>query len=180
MQSPSPVRRRSAQLCFCALLAALSILLGKYLAFNLGEAIRISFENLPILLAGLFLGPWSGVAVGAVADLVGCVLVGYSINPLITLGAAATGLMAGVLGKARPLRFGRLLLAVGASHLTGSLLIKTAGLSLYYSLPFWLTLGWRAITYLLVGAAECTVLWALSQSKALTKELANVSYPQGR
>lgn len=180
MLSPSPSRRRLTRLCFCALLAALSILLGKYLAFNLGEFIRISFENLPVLVAGLYLGPLAGMAVGALADLVGCVLVGYAINPLITLGAVTIGLVAGCFSfRAKP-SFPSLLTAVALSHLTGSVLVKTAGLVLFYQLPLLLTLGQRVLNYLLVGAAECALLWALARSKALTKELSKMNPPKGR
>lgn len=163
------------RLVFCALLAALSILLGKYLAFNLGQWIRISFENLPLLLAGWYLGPLAGMAVGAVADLLGCVLVGYEINPLITLGAVSIGLVSGLLGKGKRNGFLPLLLGVALSHLLGSVLIKTAGLSLYYSLPFWLTLGERFLNYLLVGAAECALLWSLSRNKAFSREIHNLT-----
>ena len=73
----------------CALLIALSIVCGKFLQFPVGEAMRFSFENLPILFAGMAFGPLAGVLVGTVADLIGCLAVGYAINPLVTLGAAA-------------------------------------------------------------------------------------------
>lgn len=51
-----------------ALLTALSIVLGKYLAVNVTDSLRISFENLPILMAGLFFGPLIGGVVGAAAE----------------------------------------------------------------------------------------------------------------
>ena len=78
---------------FSALLAAISIVCGKYLAFNMGDFLRFSFENLPIIFAGMAFGPLIGALVGVVADLVGCLLVGYAINPIITVGAAAIGLI---------------------------------------------------------------------------------------
>ena len=56
-----------------ALLVAMSIVLGKMLAFNIGNSIRISFENLPLLMAGIFFGPFVGGAVAACADIVGCI-----------------------------------------------------------------------------------------------------------
>ena len=62
------------------MLSAMSIVLGKLLAVNLGEVLRLSFENLPIIFAGLAFGPLAGAAVGLVADTVGCLLVGYAIN----------------------------------------------------------------------------------------------------
>ena len=158
-------------ICINAFLAALSIVLGKYLAINLGETIRISFENLPILFAGLYFGPASGAAVAVVADLVGCVLVGYSINPIITLGAAGIGLISGLIGKSiEKIGVRRVLLTVFPAHLFGSVLIKTVGLYLYFQMPFFPTLGWRSLTYLIVGAAETTILSLLSKSQALTRE----------
>ena len=66
-----------------ALFIALSIVLGKQLSFTAGP-FRISFENLTVLMAGIFFGPLAGLTVGACADLFGCLLVGYAINPIIT------------------------------------------------------------------------------------------------
>ncbi len=44
-------------LAVSAFLAALSIICGKYLALSLGNVLRFSFENLPIVLAGVAFGP---------------------------------------------------------------------------------------------------------------------------
>ncbi len=57
--------------------------------------IRISFENLTILMAGIMFGPLVGMTVGICADVIGCIIVGYAINPLVTLGAASIGLISG-------------------------------------------------------------------------------------
>ena len=86
-------------LSVCAVLAALSIVLGKYLAVNVGENFRFSLENLPLILAGIYLGPVAGAFVGAAADLVGCLMVGYAINPVITLGAVSIGLISGIVAR---------------------------------------------------------------------------------
>ena len=69
------------RLVVCAFLVALSIVCGKFLAIPVGEILRFSFENLPILFAGLAFGPVAGALVGVCADLLGCVLRGYAINP---------------------------------------------------------------------------------------------------
>ena len=65
-------------LCLAALLAAMSMILGKFLQIPtpFAEFVRISFENLPVILAGLVLGPLAGAMTGAVADLVGCLAYG--------------------------------------------------------------------------------------------------------
>lgn len=170
------IRTRSGLkiIVFCSILAAMSIILGKYLAFNIGVSIRISFENLPTIIAGIFLGPICGLAVGAVADLVGSLMVGYAINPIITLGAAAVGFVSGVVSK---LFRGKknlpiIVMCVFSAHIIGSLLIKTFGIWLYYSSPFLPTLAWRTLTYLMVGVAECAVIFILSRNKIFTSQIA--------
>ena len=159
-------------LSICAILAAFSIIFGKYLAINIGENFRFSMENLPILLAGLYLGPTAGAIVGAVADLVGCLLVGYAINPFITFGAIAIGFISGIIRK----RFQKknplcLLIAIAFSHLIGSIVVKTAGLSIYYGSPFLITLLWRSVIYLCTGTVEFIVLFLLSKNRAFEKQM---------
>lgn len=162
-------------LCTSALLAALSIVLGKYLAINVTDSIRLSFENLPVLMAGVFLGPLVGGAVGMVADLLGCVLVGYAINPIITLGAASVGVLAGLVTKAFT-HSGRSLSPIGvycavyAAHIVGSMVIKSIGLAVYYATPLAILLI-RVPVYLVVGALEGAVILLLAKNKLFTGEL---------
>lgn len=154
-----------------ALLCAMSIVLGKYLAIRGGEVLRFSFENLPILLSGMMFGPIVGAIVGTLADLLGCLLVGYAINPVVTLGAALIGLSAGaiyaVLGK---LTLGvRVSLSVTAAHLLGSVLVKTLGLAAFYSMPFGVLLLWRLLNYAIVGALEVFLSYAVLKNRAMQR-----------
>lgn len=160
----------------CALLAALSIILGKYLAINITQSFRISFENLPILIAAIYLGPIPAAAVATVADLVGCILVGYAINPLITLGAAAVGLCGGIAAKwAKEHAAAKAVFAVLAGHLIGSVVLKTLGIVIFYGSPFFATLLLRAGIYLITAVAEAGVLYFLGKNKAFTKELEKIT-----
>jgi len=161
------------RLVLYAMLAAISIIMGKYLAINIGPVIRISFENTPIIFAGLAFGP-AAALVAVVADILGCLLVGYEINILVTAGAAVIGLVSGALGLA--FRFFpkfpesvRIIIAVALSHLTGSVIIKTFGLSRFYEMPFMLLMAWRLLNYVIVGAIECLLLCALLKNKAIKK-----------
>ena len=166
-------------LCLAALLAAMSLILGKFLQIPtpFAEFVRISFENLPVILAGLVLGPLAGAMTGAVADLVGCLAYGYSINPLITLGAASAGLVAGVVGWAlshTPLLL-RLSLSAVAAHLVGSVGIKTAGIAAWYLSKydlgyFELTL-WRLLNYTIIAVLEIAILYALLRHRGFQKQL---------
>lgn len=156
-------KRALRDLVAMALLVAISIVCGKYLAIPGGDILRFSFENLPIIMAGMLFGPAAGVLVGVVADLVGCVLVGYTVNPLVTAGAAAIGMMAGfvwTLLKKGSASYGvRIAITVAAAHIVGSVLIKTFGLAAFYAIPVWLLMLWRLLNYVIVGALEGVVLY---------------------
>ncbi len=155
------------------LLAAVSIICGKYLKIPVGDVMRFSFENLPVLLAGMVFGPLAGAITGVLADLVGCLMVGYQINPIVTVGAAAVGCFGGavyLLCKKMPplLRVG---CSVWTAHLIGSVIIKTFGLARFYAMPFFALMGWRGINYLIVGALEWILLWILLRNKAVAGQL---------
>lgn len=157
-------------LTYSAILAAMSIVLGKYLAISVGEFLRFSFENLPVIFAGIFFGPIVGAVVAIVADLLGCLLVGYAINPVVTLGAAVIGVSAGLLWKGLPKCMPhavRVLLCVGVSHLLGSVLIKTVGLAGFYDLPLGLLMLWRLLNYAIVGGLEGFLVYTVAKSRAI-------------
>ena len=82
-------------LTMLALLVAMSIVFSRVLSISTGF-VRFNLGSLPVLLAAVVFGPGAGFAVGAVADIIGGVLAGYAINPLITLGAASIGLVGGL------------------------------------------------------------------------------------
>ncbi|MBR2011428.1 MAG: folate family ECF transporter S component [Clostridia bacterium] len=167
------------RLCFAAILAAMSLVLGKFLQIPhpFQEFIRISFENLPVLLAGLSMGPVVGALVGAVADLLGCVLYGYSINPIVTLGAASVGLVSGFLARyvVKKSLLAKVTVSVSLAHLVGSVFIKSAGLAAWYLAKYELGylefLGWRCLNYLIVGTAECVLLYLLLHNRAFAKQI---------
>ena len=166
--SKTGIQRLAVSGLFCAL----SIVFGKYLAISVGPVLRFSLENLSVLLGGVLLGPIAGFLIGAVSDLVGCVLVGYTINPIVTLGAGCIGLLSGGLWRAftHLSPFWRLLLSVIIAHTVGSVLIKTWGLAAFYDMPFYLLLGWRLLNYVIVGTAECTLIYYLMKNKAFSRQ----------
>ena len=162
-----------------AMLCAISIICGKYLAIRGGDILRFSFENLPIIFAGLSFGPMAGILVGVVSDLVGCVMVGYTINPLVTVGAAAIGAVSGI----TRLLFNKLgikgafnvAVSVAFAHVIGSVVIKTFGLAAFYDLPIWALMLWRLLNYVIVGAVEAALLIVLLKNKEITKLIAEMN-----
>ena len=158
-------------LAVAAFLAALSIVCGKYLAFSIGTVLRFSFENLPILLAGMMFGPITGMLVGIVADLLGCVMVGYAINPLVTLGAACIGAIGGALFRMTrklPLLW-QTCITVILTHLVASVIVKTYGLAQYYNMQFHILLLWRLLNYVIVGVAEWLLIYTVLKNRALRR-----------
>ena len=118
-------------LTFCALLIAMSIVFSRVLSISTGF-LRFNLGSLPVVLAAVLFGPAAGFAVGAIADIIGGVLAGYAINPLITLGAGAIGLFAGIGWCWLPLRRDSLRLACGIllGHTVGSIVLNSLALRL--------------------------------------------------
>ena len=156
-----------------ALLTALSAIL-KLAQIPVGnDFLRISFENLPLLLAGYLFGSLAGGITGVYADLLGCLLRGYAVNPIITLGAGLVGVMAGLFGKRGVTAKPRLWLSVVAAHLVGSLIVKSFGIWLYFATPL-PGLALRIPTYILTGTAEYVILSLILKNKALAALLEKV------
>lgn len=162
-----------------AMLVAISIILGKYLAISVGEVLRFSFENLPIIFAGIAFGPLSALLVAVTGDLVGCLLVGYAVNPLVTLGAAAIGLASGfapmLLKKYSKLSGTPLIIiTVVLSHLFGSVLIKTFGLAVFYDMPLFILMLWRLLNYAIVSALEILLLCVLFKRDGIRQQIEKI------
>ena len=130
--------------------------------------VRFNLGSLPVLLAGILFGPWAGFVVGMVADIIGGVLAGYAINPLITLGAASIGLVGG-LGwqKLSHLRTGnRLWCSVLAAHFVGSMVINSLALHIFYGYA-WAVLIARIPNALVLTAVNTVLLRILLENRAL-------------
>ena len=157
-----------------SLLCAMSIILGKYLAINVGEVLRFSFENMAIILSGMMFGPIIGLVSGVAADLIGCLLVGYAVNPIVTAGAGAIGFLSGIIyfliNKTRLPYAIKILLPIFVSHLVGSVLIKSVGLAAFYDMPLTVLMLWRALNYLIIGTAEYALIYFIMKNKAIRSQ----------
>ena len=143
---------KTIQIVTISLLVALSIVFGKVLSFT-ADPFRISFENLPIVLSGILFGPIVGAFTGGISDLLGCTMVGYAINPIITLGSISVGAISGFIYKKKS----NLFLSVATAHLVGSLLVKSIGLYVFYLYPIKMLLL-RIPLYLVIIFLEYLIL----------------------
>jgi ECF transporter S component (folate family) len=161
-------------LVIAALLIAIGVV-GKSLRVDFFSVIRISAETLPVLMAGIFFGPFIGAAVGAGADLIGCLVSGMSPFPLITVGAAATGFMAGLsynhVFRSKPLP--RAACAVGIARLVGSLMINTTGLYILFP-AMRPQLIWRPVTNIIMAVIETSLIYMLMSNKAFMAQLEKI------
>ena len=119
-------------LVFLALLVAIQLVLSRVLVIDLG-VYRITLGTVATVLAGLWMGPVAGGVEGAVADIIGCFMKGYGVNPLITLSAVAWGVIPGLAGKLmaeknRKVKTVVMCVAIAVSGVVGTLGLTTAGL----------------------------------------------------
>ncbi|MBO4453210.1 MAG: folate family ECF transporter S component [Clostridia bacterium] len=166
MKKQSPARDAALAAMLMALSVAIGFICKTYLTFG---AVRVTFENLPVLIAGIAFGPVVGALVGIGSDVVSAVFSGFAVNPIITVGAAAIGACAGLLrlyffksNKYVPFLFTALI-----SHAVGSMAIKSVGL---YTLGFSLPMLWPRIPlYIGIAIAESYIIYILSKNKFVAK-----------
>ncbi len=177
MSKRTPSRRPTLfgsikRMALCAMMVAMSVVIGilckNFLNFSNG-LLRITFENLPILLAGIFLGPVAGGVVGIASDLVSYLLSPqtYPPNLVVTLGACAVGVISGLMAKFIVKAHGRkqIILSCAAAHMVGSMIIKTIGLFTFYQ---WAVLI-RIPLYLVIASLEIFLLCVLWQQKSFRR-----------
>ena len=163
------------RICLCALLCAMSVLLGYIAKMIFGTSpLRLTFENLPVVFAGIAYGPVYGALVGAVADLSNCLFAGQAPVALITVGAAAVGLFSGLLARFVLRR--RTLLSLLAieliTQLSASVIIKSVALHIYFSYPYIVLLP-RLPIYIGIALAEGYCLYVLFKHPAIGRYISS-------
>ncbi len=90
------------QLVTMALLVALDIVLSRFGSINLWNT-RIGFGFVPIVVAGMLLGPFKAAVTAAVADIIGALLVPTgAFFPPLTVTAVLRGILYGIMLKYVP------------------------------------------------------------------------------
>ena len=175
--NPSQKNRSAAKsalkrLVLGAMLAAMSVVIGMFCKsfLNFGGGLwRVTFENLPIILAGIFLGPLTGGMVGVVSDLTSYLLSPqiYPPNLVVTFGAFAVGVISGFMAKFAVRQRGskQIALSAAAAHVIGSMIIKPIGLFQFYQ---WAVLV-RIPLYLVIAPLEILLLCLLWKQKSFRK-----------
>ena len=162
---------RIKMLTVSAMMVALSVVIG-YICktvpiLNMGVGLRITFENLPIILAGIMFGPIVGACVGFVADMLSCIFSGQAPLLFVSLGSISVGLVAGICSKYIVRKNGvwKIVLSEALAHLIGSVIIKTVALSMAYGYVIVL----RIPLGLAIAAAEIVIVLILYRNKTIRK-----------
>lgn len=161
----------------CGMLAAISFLIGwvckTFMTFG---AIRITFDNIPVIIAGISFGPVYGAIVGAVADLISCVASGFGVNPVITLGAASIGAVSGIIANYifKKKNFLSISVSTLSAHIIGSMIIKSIGLSIIGLGGF--VLVYRIPLYIGISAVEIYIIYLLLKNKTMAREIERIKH----
>ena len=134
--NPVPKRGMTTRaLAYCALLAAISVVLARLIIPMPNASTRFSIEAVPIYMAGMLFGPMAGGLVGFSADLVGCLFSGYGYNPIFCLPPILYGVFGGLfrryLGKG--VNLPRLIVGFLPPIVVGSILWQSAALAFVYN-----------------------------------------------
>ena len=74
-------------------LTAIYLILSRFLAINIGGFGRIQLGVIARIMAGIWFGPFAGAVCGLASDLLGCLIQGFAVNPLITFAAILWGVI---------------------------------------------------------------------------------------
>ena len=164
-------------LAYCALLAALSVVLARLIVPMPNAFTRFSIEAVPIFLAGMLFGPLAGGMVGFAADMVGCLFSGYGYNPLFCIPPILYGVVGGLFRHriAGKLRLLWLILAFMIATTIGSIGYQSWALAFAYrydpavegSLQQGLIyfLSTRSVQFAITGVIDISIIYLLLQLK---------------
>ena len=163
-------------LAYCALLAALSIVLARLFGLMPEESSRYSIEAVPIFLSGMLFGPIAGAMVGFSADFVGCLFSPFGYNPIFCIPPILYGVFGGVFRYylSKNVSLPRLAVSFLPPVVLGSVLYQSFSLAyVYYNSTFWegfvLKLSTRSVQFAIVLVADVLLLWLLFKANIFTR-----------
>ena len=166
-------------LVFMALLIAMHLVLTRVLVIDLG-AYRISVGSVTTILAGLWLGPIAGGVCGLCADIIGCFMKGYAVNPFITVAAILWGVLPAL---ARPLLANKkktgktvvICISIVITAILSSLVLTTAGLVIMLGYNFYAIMPGRLVQFAIMIPIYCVLTCLLYFSPLTAMVAGNVT-----
>lgn len=160
---------------------ALEIILERLFAINAGDFVRLSFGKICVILIGMWFGPLAGALTGGLSDIIGALMQGYGINPLITLSAITWGVLPAIARKFMKGSVGIKLMIFTLSMIITSalcnLVFTPLGLVMYYGAKYEAIIGLRAIQFCIATPIYIIISWILYASP-LTGMAYNMNRPK--
>lgn len=163
----SKKQKHLINLILTAILAALSVVLGRFFSYNVQD-FSIGFGFLPVMICAIFCGSlWGGVC-GALADFLGAILFPFGAYfPGFTAVAFLMGVLYGVSGVAER-KFGRgkrffilTVISILLGETVGTLLLNSLWLHIMYGRPYLPQIILRipeAVLYFVVKTAAAIII----------------------
>lgn len=151
-------------------LTAIYLILSRFFAINVGGFGRIQLGVIARIMAGIWFGPFAGALCGIASDLLGCLIQGYAVNPLITLAAILWGLIPAVFhpyrfyyGKTVTKKKSILLLCVGTilASVVCTLIVTTAALVWFNGFSLYAILPTRIAQFFIQAPVYCVLVCLL-------------------
>lgn len=157
------------KLVIAAMLTAIGVVIGivckTFLDF--GGIFRVTFENLPIIMSGILMGPLVGGMVGASVDIISALTAGQAPLPFVMVGAITVGVVSGFMAKYIVKKKGarQIILSAATAHLLGSMIVKPIALFAIYQ---WAVL-FRIPIYMVIAPIEIIILCMLFKNRAFCR-----------
>lgn len=146
-------------------LVALHIVASRLLKIETPFA-RFSISSSFIILAGIWFGPVAGMAVGIVADLVGCIVGGYAPALILTVTPLLIGLLSGLCAplfrRTKSILVYGVLIVVITFFTT--FLYGTWAQTIVIGSAFWTLAGTRGLQAVCAAVANTLVVYVLYRS----------------
>lgn len=170
---------KTNRIVFVGLFIAVSVILTRVLSFYLMDIIRISFGDIPTMIAGMLFGPFTGAVTGVLSDLVGVLIIpaptGSAFFPGITISKMFVGIIPAL--AVRYLKGSRLFkIATGVilTEIVCSMILDTIWLSILLNKGILVLLPARLIARTIIMIAEVPIIYLLMERLKKANLLNNI------
>lgn len=159
------------RLVYAAALTALAVILTRFVGINT-QLLYLGFGELPAYVGGMLLGPYWGAAIGALGDIIGCIVKPMGeYFPGFTISAAIPGLVAGLFLYRHRKTWWRFITTVVIGQVVASLIISPICLVILYEKAFWALIPGRLAEQAVLVVVYPIILHVLGRVKSLGRGL---------
>ncbi len=153
-------------LCAVGMFLALRVVLGYFgnLTLAFSPSMKFSFSFFPLILACVMFGPVAGACVGGLGDIISYIISPQGAYfPGFTISGIITGFIFGLFLYKNNCTLKRLLISYIINAAAVHIFLGTVWLNIAFGLPFWVTMGARALQSLVFAAPEILITLALAK-----------------